>query len=84
MVYFSCLVYSYKVFSENTKLIPFWTCVSGILMHHPTFIGNWMQSFFHERKETKKCLQACLDQRRHFAPFVASCDRVLGNEAKLL
>ena len=28
-------------------------------------------------------VQACLDQRRHIAPFVVSCDGVLGNEAKV-
>ena len=36
----------------------------------------------HERAK-KKYLQAGLDQRRHFSPFVGSYDRVLGNEAKL-
>ena len=28
----------------------------------------------HEREKKKKYLQACLDQRRHFSPFVVSCD----------
>ena len=28
---------------------------------------------FHEREKRKKYLQACLNQRRHFSPFVASC-----------
>ena len=35
-----------------------------------------------EREKKKKYLQACLDQRRHFSPFVVSCDGFLGNEAK--
>ena len=30
----------------NNKRIAFWTCLSRILMHHPTFIGNRKQSFF--------------------------------------
>ena len=37
-----------------------------------------------EREKKKKYLQACLDQRRHFSPFVVSCDGVLGNEAKVV
>ena len=36
-----------------------------------------------ERKKKKKHLQACLFQRRHFFPFVVSCDGVLGTEAKV-
>ena len=31
----------------------------------------------------KKYLQACLDQRRQFSPFVVSCDGVLENEVKV-
>ena len=38
----------------------------------------------HEREKKKKYLQACLDQRRHFSPFVVSCDGVLGKEAKVV
>ena len=38
---------------------------------------------FHECRKKKKYLQACLDQRRLFSPFVVSCDAVLGNEAKV-
>ena len=38
----------------------------------------------HEREKKKKYLQACLDQRRQFSPFVLSCDRVLGNKAKVV
>ena len=58
--------------SGNTKLIAFWTCVSRILRHHPTFIGNRkqpsVQSFYvsHERETTKKYIRAWFDQRRHF------------------
>ena len=36
----------------------------------------------HEREKKKYYLQGCLNQRRHFSPFVISCDGVLGNEAK--
>ena len=32
--------------------------------------------------ENKKYLQACLEQRRRFTPFVVACDGVLGQEAK--
>ena len=33
-------VISFSGLSRNTKLIAFWTCLSRILMHHPTFIEN--------------------------------------------
>jgi hypothetical protein len=35
-----------------------------------------------ERAKKNKHLQACLDQRRHFSPFVVSVDGSLGKEAK--
>jgi hypothetical protein len=38
----------------------------------------------HEREKKKKYLGACLDQRRHFSPFVVSTDGLLGKEAKIL
>ena len=38
----------------------------------------------HEREKKKKYLEACLDQRRHFSPFVVSTDGLLGKEAKTL
>jgi hypothetical protein len=38
----------------------------------------------HEREKKKKHLGACLEQRRHFSPFVASVDGLLGEEAKIL
>ena len=38
----------------------------------------------HEREKKKKYLEACLDQRRHFTPFVVSTDGLLGKEAKTL
>jgi hypothetical protein len=38
----------------------------------------------HEREKEKKYLGACLEQRRHFSPFVASTDGLLGKEAKIL
>ena len=34
-----------------------------------------------ERGKKKIYLEACLQQRRHFSPFVASVDRLLGVEA---
>ena len=55
----------------NIQLIAFWTCVFQILMHNPTFNGN--------RKHLVRS-----PQRRHFSPFVVSCDGELGNEAKIL
>ena len=51
-------------------------------MHHLTIIGN--RSFSHEPEKKEKYLQTFLDQRSHFNPFAASCDRVLGNEANVL
>jgi hypothetical protein len=38
----------------------------------------------HEREKKKKHLGACLEQRRHFSPFVVSADGLLGKEAKML
>jgi hypothetical protein len=38
----------------------------------------------HEREKKKKCLGACLEQRRHFSPFVVLTDGLLGKEAKIL
>jgi hypothetical protein len=37
----------------------------------------------HER-EKKKYLEACLEQRRHFSPFVVSTDSLLGKELRTL
>jgi hypothetical protein len=34
-----------------------------------------------EREKKRKYLDACLEQRRHFSPFVVSCDGVRGKEA---
>jgi hypothetical protein len=36
----------------------------------------------HEKEKMKKYLKPCLDQRRHFSPFVVSTDGLLGKEAK--
>jgi hypothetical protein len=38
----------------------------------------------HEREKKKKYLKACLEQRRHFSPFVASTDGLLGKESQTL
>jgi hypothetical protein len=38
----------------------------------------------HEREKKKKYLEACLKQRRHFSPFVASTDSLLGKESQTL
>lgn len=35
----------------------------------------------HEKQKKTKYLQALLDQRRHFVPFVISCDGIFGKEA---
>jgi hypothetical protein len=37
-----------------------------------------------EKEKKKKYLEACLEQRRHFTPFVESTDGLLGKEAKTL
>ena len=34
-----------------------------------------------EVEKKKKCLDLCLKQRRHFTPFVVSCEGMLGREA---
>jgi hypothetical protein len=38
----------------------------------------------HEREKKRKYLKACLEQRRHFSPFVASMDGLLGKESRSL
>ena len=38
----------------------------------------------HEREKKRKYLEPCLEQRRHFTPFVASTDGLLGKEASTL
>jgi hypothetical protein len=38
----------------------------------------------HEREKKKKYIEACLEQRRHFSPFVASTDGLLGKESRTL
>jgi hypothetical protein len=36
----------------------------------------------HEKEKKKKYLKPCLEQRRHFIPFVVSTDDLIGKEAK--
>ena len=38
----------------------------------------------HEREKKKKYLEPCLEQRRHFTPFVVSTDGLIGREARTL
>jgi hypothetical protein len=38
----------------------------------------------HEREKEKKYVEACLEQRRHFSPFVAATDGLLGKESRTL
>jgi hypothetical protein len=38
----------------------------------------------HEREKKNKYLEACLEQRWHFSPLVASMDGLLGKEARTL
>jgi hypothetical protein len=38
----------------------------------------------HEREKKRKYLEACLDQRRHFSPFVVSTDGLIGKEAQTM
>jgi hypothetical protein len=35
-----------------------------------------------EKEKQRKCLETCLERRRHFTPFVCSVDGLLGREAK--
>ena len=37
-----------------------------------------------EREKKRKYLDACIQQRRHFSPFVVSTDGLMGKEAKLI
>jgi hypothetical protein len=34
-----------------------------------------------QEREKKKYLQSCLEQRKHFTPFVVSTDELIGREA---
>jgi hypothetical protein len=38
----------------------------------------------HEREKKRKYLEPCLEQRRHFTPFVVSTDGLIGREAKTM
>lgn len=38
----------------------------------------------HEREKKRKYLNPCIEQRRHFTPFVASTDGLIGKEGKIL
>jgi hypothetical protein len=38
----------------------------------------------HEREKKRKCLEPCLEQRRHFSPFVISTDSLIGKEAQTM
>jgi hypothetical protein len=38
----------------------------------------------HEREKKRKYLEPCLEQRRHFSPFVVSTDGLIGKEAKTM
>ena len=38
----------------------------------------------HEKEKKKKYLGACLEQRRHFSPFVVSTDGLIGKESRTL
>ena len=48
-----------------------------------TYMTKDPERFMHkaERKKKQKYLEACLQQRRHFSPFIASVDGLLGVEA---
>jgi hypothetical protein len=38
----------------------------------------------HKKEKKKKYLEACLEQRRHFTPFIVSTNGLLGKETKTL
>jgi len=44
-------------------------------------LASIVQSAENEKK--KKYLEPCLEQRRHFTPFVISCEGLLGKEADI-
>jgi hypothetical protein len=57
--------------------IALWTSVSPT--RTPNHIANDESG---KKLKKKKYLEACLEQRRHFTPFVCSVDGLLGREAK--
>jgi hypothetical protein len=38
----------------------------------------------HKREKKKKYLEACLERRHHFTPFVVSANGMIGKEAKVM
>ena len=68
------------------KRIVFWMSVRITNLDAPSNIHQKTEAVLlsQEREKKKKYLQPCLDERRHFSPFVLLCDRVLGTEAKVL
>eukprot|EP00957_Ditylum_brightwellii_P166849 12699567-Ditylum_brightwellii.AAC.1 len=51
-----------------------------------SYISHSMESVLaaQEKEKKDKYLQACLEQRRHFLPFVVSDDGMLGHEASMV
>ena len=52
-------------------------------IYAPTYMNKEPEKCLHEAEKEKKkmYLEACLQQRRHFSPFFASVDGILGVEA---
>ena len=50
----------------------------------PSYLFSTLEKIIEkqEREKKKKYLEACLEERRHFSPFVADCYGSLGEEAK--
>jgi hypothetical protein len=59
-------------------------CVSGTYATTNRFKEPAKVLSAHERERQKKYLEAYLEKRRHFTPFVVSTDGLLGKEAKIL
>jgi hypothetical protein len=58
-----------------------WMYASPSPTPNPTANGTLLESQEKEKKR-KHYLEACLERRRHFTPFVCSVDGMLGREAK--
>jgi hypothetical protein len=64
-------------------------CIADVRIGDVDAKSNWSKdlakvSAAHECEKKKKHLGACLDQCRHFSPFVVSADGFLSEEAKIL
>jgi hypothetical protein len=57
-------------------------CIANI--DSGSYLSSTPEEVLYQQEKEKKYLQACLDQRRKFTPFVSSTDGLMGREATAL